>query len=285
VSYQDYQQYGQQQGYTQPQTQWNQQQQPTQSGSSWLQGFQTSPYEQQLRQVFDQWDLSRSGHIDAQELEQAMRQQGETDITPETVQMMIEMFDKDKSGTIDFTEFDELYAYIQEMKSAFQSADTDGSRAINMDQMKMALGRVHGPMLYAGGAALAFALFKVYDKKKQGKLDWPNFLKSALRFGSLRTGFENNVGSQKPQSSYGKQQYPTQSYGGQQQYGQQQYGQQQYGQPAQYGQQQYGYAQQSNPFAATSGGYYNKDIGGQEGADPMLDQFVQFATGLLDSRK
>jgi Ca2+-binding EF-hand superfamily protein len=56
----------------------------------------------QLKQIFDNWDKNRNGHLDAFELGEAMKQLGE-ESTPETNQLMIEMFDKDKSGTVDFS--------------------------------------------------------------------------------------------------------------------------------------------------------------------------------------
>jgi len=270
--YQTGDQYSQQ--YSQQPQQQGQQQQS--SSSSWLQAYQSSPYESNLKQVFDQWDLDRSGHIDAQELENAMKQLGESDITPDTVQLMIQMFDRDQSGRIDFTEFSELYSYIQEMKSAFQSADTDGTRALNIDQVKMALGKVHGPLMYAGGAAVAFGLFKLYDKKKKGNLGWGDFLKTALKFGGMRTGFENK---QHGQQSY-QASNPYGGYSSNPNYGspmppfkQQQQPQQNWGQPQQ--QQQW---QQNQPSMAY-GGYGTKDIGA------MGEQFMQFAQSFLDMRK
>jgi len=122
---------------------------------------------------------------------------------------MVEMFDKNQSGGVDFTEFAALYAYIQDMKKAFNEADSDKSRGLNMQQVQSALSRVHGPLIAAGGAILIFTLFKIFDKKKQGKLDWPNFLKMALHLGKLRTGFEHTSAFQ--QSSH-PQNFPTQQF-------------------------------------------------------------------------
>jgi len=281
----DQSQYGQN-PYDQQQQQYSQQpqqqQQPQQTSTSWLQAYQSSPYEDNLKQVFNAWDLDKSGHIDATELESAMKQLGETDITPDTVQLMIQMFDHDQSGRIDFTEFSELYSYVQEMKSAFQGADTDGTRSLNIDQVKMALGRVHGPLIAAGGAALVFGLAKMYDKKKKGNLDWPSFLKTALRFGSMRTGFEHKYQAQQPfqgATPYG-------GYSANPNYGspvpgfkQQQQPQQSWGQPQQNWQQQPQQNWQQNQPSMAYGAYGTKDISN------LGDQFFQFAQSFLDSRK
>jgi len=275
-----------QQTWNQPQP-WEQQQssnlgwEKSQATSTipWLQGYQSqiSSQEPRLKQVFNQWDFNKSGQIDANELQSAMQDLGES-VTPDTVQMMIEMFDKDKSGTIDFTEFEQLYAYVEDMKSAFQSAGAT-DKGLGIDQVKMALGKVHGPLMYAGGAALLFTLFKIYDKKRKGTLDWPDFLKTALKFGHLRSGFEKQNAqkisggmgsfSQQPQQQFGGQ-YGGQQFGGQ--YGQQSYGQQPYGQ--QYGQpQQQGFG---NPLEHLGNFYKNNS--------QMVDQFAQFASSMLDRR-
>jgi len=170
----------------------------------------------QLQQTFNQWDTDRSGTIDARELEQGLRSLGEP-LEEGEAQSMIEMFDKDQSQRIDFNEFAGLYAYIQDMKKAFNDADTDRSRGLNMQQVQTALSKVHGPLIAAGGAILIFTMFKIFDKKKQGKLDWPNFLKMALHLGKLRTGFEHTP---KFQESFNKPQQfgaPTQNFPPQQQ--------------------------------------------------------------------
>jgi len=175
---------------------------PTSSGNS----------SNQLRQTFDAWDRNKNGHLDAYELGEAMKQLGE-ESSPETNNLMIEMFDKDKSGTIDFNEFNQLYSYIQEMKSAFNSSATSQDRSLNMEQVKTALGKIHGPWAFAGGAVLLFMLFKFFDKNHSGKMGWSNFMNLGLKFGGLRSKFGNS--SSVPQQGFGPsgstQQYPQQS--------------------------------------------------------------------------
>lgn len=45
----------------------------------------------------------------------------------------------------------------------------------------MALGKIHGPWAFAGGAVLLFMLFKFFDKQHSGKLGWNNFLNLGLK--------------------------------------------------------------------------------------------------------
>jgi hypothetical protein len=66
------------------------------------------------------------------------------------------------------------------MKSAFNQADTEGSRSLNMEQVQHALGRVHGPLMAAAGAGLIFGMYKFYNKKQQSNMDWSSFLKVCI---------------------------------------------------------------------------------------------------------
>ena len=52
--------------------------------------------------MFDDIDKNRSGHLDFAELTTAMQTLGE-DASPSSIELMIQMFDKNQSGSIDFT--------------------------------------------------------------------------------------------------------------------------------------------------------------------------------------
>lgn len=49
------------------------------------------------------------------------------------------MFDKDQSGTINFSEFCNLWTYIQQWKGVFDRYDRDRSGAIEMHELQTAL--------------------------------------------------------------------------------------------------------------------------------------------------
>ncbi|KAJ8317942.1 hypothetical protein KUTeg_003033 [Tegillarca granosa] len=102
-----------------------------------------------LWHMFQAVDQDRSGKITAAELRQALLNGNWSPFNPETCRLMIGMFDKDKSGTIDVHEFSALWKYIQDWRACFERFDTDrspqfcntvirvfdkrGSRTINFD--------------------------------------------------------------------------------------------------------------------------------------------------------
>jgi Ca2+-binding EF-hand superfamily protein len=53
--------------------------------------------------------------------------------------MMIGMFDKDGSATIDFEEFAALWKYIDDWQRCFRSFDRDNSGSIDRNELKSAL--------------------------------------------------------------------------------------------------------------------------------------------------
>jgi len=54
-----------------------------------------------LKEWFQTVDQDRSGHIDRNELKMALNAAGET-FSESTIRMMVDMFDTDRNGTIDF---------------------------------------------------------------------------------------------------------------------------------------------------------------------------------------
>lgn len=59
-----------------------------------------------------------------------------TTFNPETVRLMIGMFDRDHTGTINFQEFGSLWKYVQDWQTTFKSYDRDNSGSIDKNELK-----------------------------------------------------------------------------------------------------------------------------------------------------
>ncbi|XP_014294431.1 programmed cell death protein 6 [Halyomorpha halys] len=92
-----------------------------------------------LRQVFESVDRDRSGHISAEELQQALSNGTWKPFNPETCRLMIGMFDKGNTGTISFHDFGALWRYVNDWQSCFRSFDRDGSGNIDGSELNTAL--------------------------------------------------------------------------------------------------------------------------------------------------
>ncbi|MCO5603670.1 hypothetical protein L7F22_057821 [Adiantum nelumboides] len=64
----------------------------------------TDEQRQEIREVFDLFDVDNSGTIDAEELQEAMRSLG-FEARPEEIKQMIEEIDGNQNGSIEFEEF------------------------------------------------------------------------------------------------------------------------------------------------------------------------------------
>ena len=111
-------------------------------------------------------DKDRSGAITVDELQSALSNgkppQGEreqakfcpaqppssslgswTPFNPETVRLMIGMFDSDRTGTINFQEFGSLWKYVNDWQTTFRSYDKDNSGSI--DKLELKTGSLYSP--------------------------------------------------------------------------------------------------------------------------------------------
>ncbi|KAL1730227.1 hypothetical protein EV714DRAFT_284263 [Schizophyllum commune] len=89
----------------------------------------------QLWQWFTAVDTDRSGAISVNELQSALLNGFDLD----TVKMLMNIFDVDRSGTISFTEFAGLWKYISDWQNVFRHFDRDHSGSIDGQELADAL--------------------------------------------------------------------------------------------------------------------------------------------------
>ncbi|KAI0260133.1 EF-hand [Gloeopeniophorella convolvens] len=93
----------------------------------------------QLWSWFTAVDADRSGHISPPELQRALKNGDWTPFDIDTVKLLMNIFDTDGSGNIDFNEFSGLWRYIQEWQHVFRHFDADQSGAIDGTELRSAL--------------------------------------------------------------------------------------------------------------------------------------------------
>ena len=123
--------------------------------AAWQPNHQANPLVAQWFQAVDQ---DRSGHINAIELQRALVNGNMSQFSEETCRLMIEMFDADRSGTIDLREFGMLFDYINQWRNAFMGFDRDRSGSIDEGELGQAmtqLGYRFSPAFLSGLAARA----------------------------------------------------------------------------------------------------------------------------------
>lgn len=84
----------------------------------------------QLWQWFTAVDADHSGSISVNELQTALVNGNWSRFDLDTVKMLMGMFDVDRSGTINYTEFAGLWKYISDWQNVFRHFDRDRSGSI-----------------------------------------------------------------------------------------------------------------------------------------------------------
>ncbi|XP_052123961.1 uncharacterized protein LOC113216439 isoform X3 [Frankliniella occidentalis] len=92
----------------------------------------------EVQQWFNAVDRDRSGKITAKELQAALVNGQGKNFSDQACNLMIGMFDRDKTGTIDINEFQQLYNYINQWLGTFRSYDHDQSGHIEETELAQA---------------------------------------------------------------------------------------------------------------------------------------------------
>ncbi|OZJ06659.1 hypothetical protein BZG36_00453 [Bifiguratus adelaidae] len=145
----------------------------------------------QLWYWFRAVDTDNSGALTTEELQRALVNGDWSPFNIETVRLMMNMFDKDNTGTITFPEFAGLWKYIQDWKECFKVFDADNSGTINFQELKTAL-KTFG---YNLSDQFIQLMLKKYDKQGGRPTGGPqditfdNFVQSCVTIKTLTEAF------------------------------------------------------------------------------------------------
>ena len=139
----------------------------------------------ELRRWFESIDQDRSGTITPAELQNLAFGPQRQALGLDTAIKLTKVFDKDRSGSIDFFEYATLHKFITSMQKSFSDTDTDRSGSLDANEIHNAL-RVAGFSLSLDAIS---AIHRKYNKHGTG-VKFPDFLAMAADIALLRTQFE-----------------------------------------------------------------------------------------------
>eukprot|EP00754_Rhynchopus_humris_P044588 Rhum_TRINITY_DN4262_c0_g1::Rhum_TRINITY_DN4262_c0_g1_i1::g.13613::m.13613 len=194
--------YGQQpqMGYTQPGYAPPAQAPPQQAPPAPQQGgyppqAQPQPQAQQasLQQWFAHVDKDRSGKVDFKELQEALRQGG-LNFSIMSCNMLLRLFDNERTGKVNFKDFCSLYQWVHTRQQSFYHFDTDRSGSLDIAETHNALTQAG----YQLDQHAFCAAVKAYDPDQNAQMSMTEFVglcaylqlatNTFISFDSQRTG-------------------------------------------------------------------------------------------------
>lgn len=121
-------------------------------------------------------DKDRSGHISADELQVALSNGTWSAFNPETVRLMIGMFDRENRGTVSFQDFGALWKYVTDWQNCFRSFDRDNSGNIDKQELKTALTSFG----YRLSDHLIEILLRKFDRFGRGTILFDDFIQCCI---------------------------------------------------------------------------------------------------------
>ncbi|KAK4449439.1 hypothetical protein QBC34DRAFT_90461 [Podospora aff. communis PSN243] len=129
-----------------------------------------------LLPLFRAVDKDGTGQLSERELSAALVNGDWTAFDPQTVRMMIRMFDSDRSGTIGFEEFCGLWSFLASWRTLFDQFDADHSGNISLDEFSRALVAFR----YRLSERFVEILFRTYDKRNEGAMSFDLFVQACI---------------------------------------------------------------------------------------------------------
>ncbi|XP_057291355.1 programmed cell death protein 6-like isoform X1 [Hydractinia symbiolongicarpus] len=135
--------------------------------------------------IFQRVDKDRSGTITSVELQQALSNGSWTPFNPETVRLMIGMFDQDRNGNINFQEFGALWKYVTDWQNCFRNFDRDNSGSIDKNELKQALTSFG----YRLSEKFYDILIRKFDRTNRGVITFDDFIQCCVVLQTLTSAF------------------------------------------------------------------------------------------------
>ncbi|CAG9859927.1 unnamed protein product [Phyllotreta striolata] len=138
-----------------------------------------------LWDVFQRVDRDRSGFINADELGLALSNGTWSPFNPETIRLMIGMFDRNGRGQVSFEDFGALWKYVTDWQNCFRSYDRDNSGNIDQNELKIALTSFG----YRISDKVIGLLVRKFDRHGNGTILFDDFIQCCIVLYTLTSAF------------------------------------------------------------------------------------------------
>jgi len=95
-----------------------------------------------IQRMFAAVDTDRSGRISAKELQGSLQNGKGQGFSDKCCQLMISMFDRENSGTVDIHAFSKLFEYVNQWLNIFKTYDRNGSGQIDDHELNQAFSQM-----------------------------------------------------------------------------------------------------------------------------------------------
>jgi len=143
------------------------------------------PDRQALWNTFQKIDKDRNGSINSNELQQALSNGTWTPFNPETIRLMMGMFDRDGSRSLSFEEFASLYQFVLDWQRCFSRFDRDNSGSIDKRELREALTSFG----YRLSDNFIDVLIRKFDRQGKGGVAFDDFIQACVTLQTLTNAF------------------------------------------------------------------------------------------------
>jgi len=147
----------------------------------------SKPIDPNIARWFEQVDKTRTGRLNATELQEALKNNNYSSFDINVVAAMIDMFDKDRTKTINLNEFQELWNFLGSWRQCFDRFDNDRSGQIDAGELGTALTQLG----YRFSQHFVPVLMQKFDYSgKAQNLQFDGFVMALIKIQRLTTAFQ-----------------------------------------------------------------------------------------------
>ncbi|CAH1244826.1 TNNC2 [Branchiostoma lanceolatum] len=131
--------------------------------------------------IFRKVDKSKDNLINEKELKTALKELGLSPVSDKLIKCTMETFDKDKSGALNFEEFQALVNQVEQakgqlsskMRDIFHTIDENGDGSLTPDELKSGLAAMGNHM----DDRVIDSMIKAADTDNDGRVNYEEFIK------------------------------------------------------------------------------------------------------------